>query len=169
MAATPKDLAASWRDNSGNLPGLVSGKRIAILAMALGGAVTGAVILLKRKGGKEVKMGIQPPRFNTVAVGKSEQKTVGVTNLMDDSITIKEISVQGQSATFSLADARQTPFIVAPGEQVGINVTYTPNSGNASKGKIRIVASSPTAKKNTIKHVSLSSSGEKSGRRFLLF
>lgn len=167
--AMPKNLAASWRDNSGNLPGLVSGKTIAILAITLGGAAAGAVILLKRQGRKEVKMRIQPPRFATVAVGQSEQKTVSVTNLMGDPITIKEVSVESESATFSLADARQTPFTVAPREQVGINVTYSPDSGNPSKGQLRIVASSLKTKKDTIKQVPLSSPGEKSERRFLLF
>lgn len=165
----PQHLKASWRDNSGNLPGMESGKSIAILAVAAGGAVAATFFLLKRKGGKDVKMRVEAPRFDAVAAGQPQQKIVSITNLMDDPITIKEVSIHAQSGEFSLADSRQTPFTVGPGEQVGVAVTCTRVRDNSSKGQMRIVASSPKTKKDTIQQVQLSSSAETAGRRFLLF
>ena len=161
----PKEASARWHDMSGSLPGLVSGKSILLLAIAGGAAVAGMIVWSKRKGRTSVQLQIQPPRFNQVAVGESDRQSVGITNLMGDPITIKEVALEGKATSFSLTEARQVPFTVAPGERVEIPIHYAPRANGGSNGRVRIVATSPRVQKATVKVVGFSAAKRRSEAR----
>ena len=161
VSGLPRNAFAKWRDKSGELPGTVSSSTIAIIAIAGGAAVVTLLILAKKKGKKEVVLDVRAPQFKDVG-GEPVARSASITNLMGDPITIKQLTLEGEDSCFSLSDARQVPFTVAPGEQVDLTVNYAPAAAGSLKGHLRIVASSPKVKKDTVKVVSFSAS-KKSG------
>jgi hypothetical protein len=150
----PAPAAAAWR-TTGELPGTVSNTTVITIAVVGAAAVVAVIILAKKKGGKEVVFEVEPPKFVKGGSGAVTGKAI-ITNLMGDPITIKQLAIEGEESSFSLPDGRQVPFTVAPGEQVDVTVNYSQAAGRSNKGHLRVVASAPKVKKDTVKVVSFS-------------
>lgn len=163
IGVMPSPVAARWNDQSGSLPGIVSGKSIVLTAVIAGGAALAMVIYMKRRGVKGVQLQVERPRFAKATVGDTTQQPVGITNLMGDPITIKEISLEGNRTSFTLTEARQVPFTVAPGERVDIPIHYAPSASGGSSGRLRIIAASSRLKNDTVKIVRFSASAQRLG------
>jgi hypothetical protein len=156
ISAAPTVGKAAWRDQSSSLPGLTSGKVVALALVGLG-AVVGLVVYIKVRGKGDVKLKVDAPsaKFKDVVKGQSTKKTVPVTNLMNESLTVKSLNIKDNSGAFTMENARQVPFTLAPGETFEIPVMLSPKK-NSGKAQLQIVASAPKFKKDRMKTIDLS-------------
>jgi hypothetical protein len=156
IAVLPNVGEAAWRDQSDDLPGFASGKVIVLLAVAAG-ALVGLVIYAKIKGKGEPKLQVEADsaKFKNIPRGQSTKKMVPVTNIMGDSVTVKRLSIDDNSGSFTIGEARQVPFTIAPGETFEIPITLSPNK-KSGKAQLVIVASTPKFQKDAKKKIEMS-------------
>jgi hypothetical protein len=150
LGLVPHRAEAVWHQQE--LPGLVSGKSIALLAIVGGGAIAGLFILARHKGANRVALDVQVPRFEEQSRQAQQEQIVGITNRMKVPVSIKDISVESGTSSFSVA-APALPLTVAPGERVAIPVRYT--SGGDRKGGLRIVVTSARTRNDVVKTLRL--------------
>jgi hypothetical protein len=160
IAALPAVSEAKYRDQSGELPGFASGKVIALLVVAAG-AVFGWVIYAKIKSKDKPKLRVEAEsaKFKNVTPGQATKKTIPVTNIMNDSLTVKVLAIEDKSGAFTIGEARQVPFTLAPGETFEIPVMLSP-SKKSGKAQLRIVASTPKYQKDAEKTIDISYSSD---------
>jgi hypothetical protein len=144
------------------LPGTVSDAKIYTLLGILGGVVALLVyVKVTHKGAPQVKLETPPVKFNDVVAGEPTKRSVPVTNIMNDPVTVKAVTMDDKSGAFAIGDARQVPFTLAPGEKFEIHVTLSPKNGGG-KARVRIVATTAKLKKDTVKFISVSYGHRKS-------
>lgn len=158
----PSAAEAKYTDNSGNLPGIVSGKTVAIAGAAIG--VAGGLLIFylvkKKRGGTLVKLETPPVKINDVVPGQPTKQTVPVTNIMSAPVTVKAVTVDDKSGVLTI-DARQAPFTLAPGEKFEIPMTLSASNGGG-KARVRIVVATEKTKKDEVKFVDVSYGHKKS-------
>ena len=162
IASLPAPVEAAYRDNSGNLPGMVSNGTIIGIVVA-GGAAIGLLLFfgLRSKGKTKVKLETPPVKFDNVAPGQPTKQSVPVTNIMNEAVTVKAVTVDDKSGAFAIGDARQVPFTLAPGEKFEIPVTLSANN-SGGKARLRIVATTAKLKKDAVKFIDVSYGHKKS-------
>ena len=64
VTAMPPRLPGQWPSNADTLPGIVSGKSIALILAAAGGAMVGMVFLSRKKGGPKLSLTAKRLRFD---------------------------------------------------------------------------------------------------------
>lgn len=90
-----------------------------------------------------------------------------MTNIMNEPVTVKAVTVDDKSGGLAIGDSRQVPFTIAPGEKFDIPVTLSGNN-SAGKARLRIVVTTAKTKTDQIKFVSVSYGREKSKLRKLI-
>lgn len=162
IASLPAPAEASWRDNSGNLPGMVSTGTI--IGIAVGGAAAvGLLIYLAKRSKKPMQLKLETPpvKFSEFVPGQPSTQTVAVTNTTNDPVTVKAITIDDKSGAFRIANARQVPFTLAPGENFAIPVILTATNGGG-KAHLRITATTPKLKRDGVKSIDISYGQKKS-------
>ena len=156
VGGLPSSVGAAWRDRSSELPGMTSSGTVIAIAAVGGAAVVALVILAKKKGDKEVAFEVEPPKFPDETSGPVAAKA-SIANKTKATMTVTQLSLEGDSGTWSLPDGLQAPFTVAAGERVDVTVSYDPAAPGQSKKKahLRVVAAAPQ-KKDTVRVVSFS-------------
>jgi hypothetical protein len=154
--SSPSPARAAWHSQADNLPGFASKGAIIGVGVAAG-ATIGLLIYYKvhHKGATRVKLDAPPVRFDGATPGQPTERAVPVVNMMNDSITVKSLAVEDPSNAFTVSDARQVPFTIAPGEKVEIPVMLSATNAGG-KARLRIVASAPGLKQDTTQFVSIS-------------
>jgi hypothetical protein len=155
MALKPGQLNAAWPDRSDELPGITSGKTIAIAAAAAGGVVATLFLLKKRNRSPEVRLLVDRPKISATDVGKSWQGEIKVTNITGRPVTISRISLNGGAFT---AQQSQLPLTMSPGDALTIPVSFSPSKAGSSKGELLIQAGGNQVKSTQVK-VPLSAMG----------
>jgi hypothetical protein len=169
VASLPAPVKAQFQDKSGSLPGIISGKTVAIVGVAVG---VGAGLLIfylvkKKKGAPHVKLDTPPAKFTDVVAGQQAKEIVRVTNHMNDPVTVKAISVDDKTGALAIGDAKQVPFTLAPGEPFEIPVTVSSRDGEG-KGRLRIVATTDKLKKDDVQFIDVSYGQQKSKLKKLI-
>jgi len=155
ISSMPAPAEAKYVDRSGELPGLVSNGVIIAIAAAGGAAIVLLIYLGKRKGPPPVKLEALPVKFSEFTPGQQTKQVVPVTNIMNDPVTVKAVTVEDKSGAFAISDARQVPFTLAPGERFEIPVALTAKN-NGGKARLRIVATTAKLKKDSVKTIEIS-------------
>jgi hypothetical protein len=142
-----------------DLPGISCGGHTGLIA-GVAAAGAGAVILIvyekkHGKGSTVVKLDTKAVKFGNFTPGQPVKLSVPLKDLMNAPITVKEVAVDDPSGALTIGAARQGEFTLAPGEAYDIPVTL--NTSNAQgKARIRIVATSPKAKKDVVQFIKVS-------------
>ena len=160
-AALPTPAHATWTDKSGSLPGTVS--KGAVIGVGVGAAVLVGVFIyykIHHKGATQVKLDAPPVKFDGTP-GQPAKQNVAVTNLMSEPVTVKAVTVDGNSGAFTIGDAKQVPFTLAPGEKFEIPLTLAATN-DGGKGRVRIVATTDRLQKDGIKFINVSYGHQKS-------
>jgi hypothetical protein len=124
---------AAWNDRSGELPGLHSGKSIAIWSAALGGGAVGGLLLYKKlRGGNPSE--VEFPGALSFSGGSTV--SLLIRNRGKAPISISELAVHGRG--FEVGDTA-TPILVRAGESVEVPVTM--NSGGGARLHVTFVES----------------------------
>jgi hypothetical protein len=169
ITSMPQPAKADYVDKSGSLPGIVSGKTVAIAGAAVGVGVGLLIfyIVKKKKGTPHVRLDTPPAKFTDVVAGQQAKEIVRVTNHMNDPVTVKAISVDDKSGALAIGDAKQVPFTLAPGEPFEIPVTVSSHDGGG-KGRLRIVATTDKLKKDDVQFIDVSYGQQKSKLKKLI-
>jgi hypothetical protein len=143
-----------------------SGTTVVIIGVVAAAAITLAILyVLKKKHNKEpnsrVNLEAPPLKFNDVVPGQLTKESVPVTNIMNDPVTVKAVTVDDKSGAFTIGDSRQAPFTIAPGEKFDIPVTLSGNNGGG-RARLRIVVATAKTKKDEVKFVNISYGHKKS-------
>jgi hypothetical protein len=124
--AAAQPINAAWRDRSGELPGMESGKSIAITAAVIGGGAVGGFLLYKKFRGPASKL--ETP--GTMEFSGAGEKLLVVQNKGNSPISISEVSFQ--SDRFELAAPLKTPAIISAGSVLELPIRMTrPGSASA--------------------------------------
>jgi hypothetical protein len=109
---------AEWHDQSGNLPGLTSGKSIAIWSAALGGGVVGGVLLYRKLHGRNPSEVEMPG-----ALAFSDSRTAGlvIRNNGKMPVSISELVVQ--KGGYEVNPETAAPILVRAGQSIQVPVT----------------------------------------------
>jgi hypothetical protein len=168
VASLPAPAEAAWRDNSGNLPGMVSTGTIVGIAVA-GAAAVGLLIYFGKRSKKSMRLKLETPpvKFSEFVSGQPSKRTVAVTNLMSAPVTVKAITIDDKSGAFRIADAREAPFTLAPGEKFQIPLILTATNGSG-RAHVRITVTTPKLNKDEIKSIDVSYGEKKSKLRKLI-
>ncbi len=116
-------VAASWNNQSGQLPGLVSGKSIAIIAAAGGGAV--AALLLYKRHHKQPETALEIPARLSCDGGKG---VLVVRNRGQSPISLSDAVFKGKG--FEFQEGLKTPVLLGAGNTTEIAIRMT-RSGEA--------------------------------------
>lgn len=116
LLAASRPATAAWPNQSGNLPGMVSGKSIAITAAAVGGAAVAALLLL-RKYHKPKATTLDVP--DRLSLDRGEARLV-LRNRGQSTVSVSGVALKGKG--FDLPRAVSTPAVVTPGGTLEIPV-----------------------------------------------
>jgi hypothetical protein len=120
---------AAW--HAQQLPGLHSGKSVAITAIAIGGGAIGGLLLYKKfRGGGATAMEIaREVRFNDAG-----EMPLPIHNKGQNAVSIREVTLSGTG--FALAVPLETPLVVSANRRFDIAIRM--NQDAAAKGTLRI-------------------------------
>ena len=118
--------SAAWRDQSGQLPGLVSGKSIAITAAAIGGGAVGALILFKKLHHKDAATNLEAPA--SLSIVGTETNLV-LRNRGRNPISLSAADFKGRG--FEFTTPPRFPVVVRSNNTAEIPVRMT--SGGAAR------------------------------------
>lgn len=112
--------AASWPNQSNQLPGLESGKSIAITAAAIGGGAVGALILYKKLHHKDALTNlVVPDRLNL----EGSEGTLVLRNRGPNAISLSEADFKGHG--FEFPTALKLPVLVRANNNAEIPIRRT--------------------------------------------
>lgn len=140
--------------NTRNAPGMrprrhVIGLRRSTVVLALLFAGAGASPLWIAKASSHVLFDVPPVRFNGVMPGHPTEKSISVTNIMNDPVTIKAISIDWAPEILVISGNCSVPLTLAPAEQLDVPVTLSGKRGRG-QARLRIVASAPRFKQDIV-------------------
>ena len=131
MAISAQPSAAVWHDQSRDLPGMVSGKSIALTAGLIGGGVAGLILFSKlHKRGPESQLEL--PRL--LEFSGTGERVLAIHNRGSRPVNIGVLEVQGDE--FELVTVPRTPAILSPGAALEVPIRMTSNQ--RAKGRIRV-------------------------------
>jgi hypothetical protein len=78
VGLAPARVEADWDDRSGSLPGITSGKSVAILSAAVGAAVVTLYLLKKKSNADKPAEPVQPALARTAPAGASTDDLVRI-------------------------------------------------------------------------------------------
>ena len=154
VSLLPVPAHAAFQDKSGSLPGTVSGTTVAVVVILAGAGIGFAIYAMKKRKGV-VKLDTPHASFTDIAPGQPAKRSVAVTNIMNDPVTVKALTVEDKSGALAIGDARQVPFTLAPGEKFEIPVTLAPKT-DSGKARLRMVVTSDKTKKEEVRFVEVS-------------
>jgi hypothetical protein len=125
-----------------NLPGIVSGKKIAIVAAVAAGAVV-TIWWLHKRSKRQPQPSIEPGRmeFGEVAVGRPVDQEVVIANVAHEPLTIRSVSLP--SGSFHIDPTRDFPLVVPPAARVMIRITFVPPEPGMFADVVRIELATP--------------------------
>jgi hypothetical protein len=100
-------------------------------------------------GSPHVLLDVPPVRFHGVVQGRPTEKSISVTNLMNDPVTIKAISIDWAPKTMVISGNCSVPLTLAPAEQLDVPVTLSGKRGSG-QARLRIVVTTPRFKQDTV-------------------
>ena len=101
---------------------------------------------------QRVLFDVRPVQIYDIVRGHPTERSVAITNLMNDPVTIKAVAIEGGSHVLAISAACSFPLIVAPAERFEVPVTLSGKRGNG-KARLRIVASTPRFKQDAVEFV----------------
>lgn len=118
------------------------------------------VIVILRAAGLAPKLCIDPLAidFGAQDVGSTAKKTLTLTSCGLESVDVtrlepfSESDELGEPETFAITDSPSTPFTMAVGEQMELEVTYSPRKFSENEGQINVAytTGTPTPKRGLI-------------------
>ena len=120
--------AAAWHDQSGQLPGLVSGKSIAITAAAVGGGVVAAAILFKKFHHKDEATNLVAPASLNM---EGSEATLVLHNRGRSAISLSAADFKGRG--FEFTAPLKLPVVVHPNNNTEIPVRMTGGRNSAAR------------------------------------
>src|ERR1019366_7479014 len=112
--------AAAWRDQSNQLPGLVSGKKIAIMAAAVGGGAVCALIVFKKLHHKDAVTNLEVPANLSV---EGSAATLVLRNRGRNAISLSVADIKGRG--FDFTTPLKLPVLVRANNGAEIPISMT--------------------------------------------
>jgi hypothetical protein len=136
--ALPTGAQAQSRNRSGDLPGIVSGKVVAIMVAVAAGAIVTMFWLKKRSANPPANPSLAPGRvvFGAVQVGEPAEQVVTLSNASDTAVVIRAVSLSGRA--FSVDPLSPLPFVLAPDATAQVRVTFHPVSTRMFSERLRV-------------------------------
>lgn len=154
-----KPTPEKYRDLSCELPGISCGNHLGLIigGSAAGAGVVALLVYQKNhgKGSTAVKLDTKAVNFGDFTPGQPVKLSVSLKDMMSAPITVKEVAVEDPSGALTLGDARVGTFTLAPGEAYDLPVMLN-TSNTQGKARVRVVATSPKAKKDVVQFINVS-------------
>jgi hypothetical protein len=140
IAAFPIAGKAAWRDQSDSLPGMMSGKQVAIAVAGTVGAIV-AVMFIFHKGFAKphapFTLTPKKPDWGMVKIGDQKMQEIVILNDGKNQISFVSASISGEA--FSMGTTPAAGSSLKPGETIHLQVSAKPVHTGNQKGMLTLV------------------------------